>query len=480
MTVRSNKTQIEEHHCFEALGQRILVNVATSLFYSINNVVADFIALTTRFPFDKAVARLRRKYRSSDVDEALAYLEKERFLAAKPAALPKPPAPKWPLRTLELCVTHACNLGCRYCYGGAPDADCSLRYGATKPHMDEETALRGIDFLVEGSGKVKELNVVFFGGEPLLNFELIKRVTHYCRAKAKETGKRFNLSMVTNGTRITAEVARFTRANRIGMQVSIDGPPRIQDVNRPFLDGSGSHETVLAGLKELKTAGFRHLPARATAAHGAFDNLNVLKHLVDMGFTSVHIEPALGDSAYGALTRRDMAKLIRQEEAVAAFFVERIRAGQYFNYHSLVRHVRGTRVVQDKRHFFCGAGRGLVTLANDGSLYPCHRFAGCEEFRLGTLDTGIDNAKRMPFRTLHVDARPGCKSCWARYFCGGGCWRHAYDAHGGLERPDETFSCVLIRRQIELAMAVNTILNVSDRQIIDGIFEEDTLSYLKA
>ncbi len=480
--MEKERLQLTESHYFVALGRRLLLNVPTGLFYEVNNVVADLVQSASRNgTLSAAGARMLKKYRREDVDEAVAYLEEEGFFVAAPPEPPKPPLRNWPMRTLELCITHACNLACRYCYGGKPgDVDCALRYGAERAHMDQETALRGVDFLFKASGRLKRINVVFFGGEPFLNFELMRRVTGYCRAKEKQTGKRVNLSVVTNGTRLNEETARFVKANRIGVQISIDGPARIQDSNRPFPGGASSYETVIEGMQALRKAGVGHLPARATAAHNGLDNLGVLKHLVDLGFSSVHIEPALGDSAYGALTRRDVAKLIRQEEEVAAFFVDQIKAGHYFNYHSLVRHVRGTRVVQEKRHFFCGAGRGLVTLTSEGAFYPCHRFAGCEDFRLGSLDEGIDDTKRAPFRTLHVDSRPGCKSCWARYLCGGGCWRHAYDAHGGLEQPDEAHSCRLIRRQIELAMAVNTILSVTDRQIIDGIFEDVTLSYLKA
>lgn len=475
--------RLAEHHRFEALGQRVLLNVATSLFYQVNNVVFDLVGLCETLSVAGAVGRMRRRYKGAAIEEALDYLEKAGFFSKNGGAEMRPPARHYPLRNLELILTHACNLACRYCYGSPSPGDNGgggpLLYGAKLAHMPEPVALAGVDYLFAHAGNLKHINLIFFGGEPFLNLPVMKKVTAYCREREKTTGKKVDLSVVTNGTHLRDDVIRFVNEQRISVQISIDGPPAIHDRNRPQRGGAGSYDAMMPGVRALLAARPGRVPARATASAGAMDNLAVLKHLVGLGFKSVHVEPSLHDSGSGTFTPADIEEMLRQEDAVAAFFLERIRAGEYFNYHTLVRHVRDTRVVREKRRFYCGAGRGLLTLSSEGAFYPCHRFVGNPDYCLGTLEAGIDESKRAPFRALHVDARPECRACWARYFCGGGCWKHAQEANGGLKAPDSAYACRLTRRQVELAMAINAELDVSDKEILNGIFESATLPYLK-
>ncbi len=471
-----------EVHCFSALEQRIVVNVATSLFYAVNNVAFELVGNASHTNWTDALKRAKKRFRAADVEEAAAYLERERFLYSPPKAPPLAAPCLRPLSTLELCVTHACNLACRYCYGRHGNChDDTPLYGSAVAHMPVEVAVKAVDLFWAGSGKLKELNLTFFGGEPFLNLPLMRKIAEYCRAKEKDTGKRIHFSVVTNGTLLEEEAVSFVREFKVGVQVSIDGPAALHDRNRPFRDGTGSYDAVMAGVRRLRAGRKTRVPARITAAHGATDNVGVFRHLIDLGFASVHIEPALGGGCNGAgLTTGDVDELLRQEEGVARHFLELIHSGRYANYHGLVRHLRDTRVIHERRRHYCGAGRGLICVSNEGEFYPCHRFVGVKQHCLGTVETGIAHTGRRPFHTLTVDTRPGCRDCWARYFCGGGCWSHAHTAHGGLEKPDENGACRLLRRQIELAMAVNAALNVPDQAIISGIYDETTLPHLKA
>lgn len=477
----TSATVVAEYHCFQALGLPMVLHVDRCLFYEVNNLTFHLLCTLRNRSMDDTILYLLRRYRKQDIDSAIDNLWREDFFSETPWPRPQPETVKRPFSTLELCVTHGCNLACRYCYGARGHSECEsgVLYGAQSGPMARETAMRGVDFLYANSGRLKTINIVFFGGEPFLNFALMKEVTAYCREKARQNGKSFDLSVVTNGTLFGEEQVRFVNENRIGVQISIDGPPDIHNANRPYRDGSGSYGAVASTLALLRKSGRRHVPARTSAASGNADTMRTFLHLLEMGFTSVHIEPCLAQSGDAAMTPADVDALIAQEEEIAAHFVKQIRAGHYLNYHGLVRHVRGTRVVHERRYHYCGAGRGLICLSNEGDFYPCHRFLGMKEFRIGNLDAGIDDSKREPFRTLHVDARPACRDCWARYFCGGGCWSHAVGANGTLETPDEEYSCRLIRRQIELAMAINASLRVSDRAIVQGIYESETLPYLK-
>lgn len=473
-------TDVAGWHCFEALGQRILLNVATSLYFRVSNVVYDLVSRATAQGWEQGLAYVRKRYRKRDVAEALASLEELQSGEAPPVV--KPPRG---LGHIELSVTHACNLACRYCYGctenGRSQTGPRTLYGGTAAHMPESIALEGVDLLLRESARRKEVGITFFGGEPFLNLPLLERTAAYAKDAAAHTGKKLSLSVVTNGTLLNNDALRFVKAHNVSVQISIDGPPELHDNNRPFPDGRPTYDLVMQGVRRLARARKRRIPARVTASRNGFDNPAVFEHLAGLGFGSVHIEPALGDSGDGTCLRAaDIGEYLRQEEDVAARFLAHIRAGRYLNYHGLVRFIRDTRVVHQRRQYYCGAGRGLVCVSNDGDLYPCHRFLGKKDYVIGTVDSGIDAAKRRPFTELRVDARPGCRDCWARYFCGGGCWSHAVAAHGTLEHPDEEKACRIIRRQIELSMAVNAAIGVSDQEILTGIYEESTLAHLKA
>lgn len=471
---------LSAHHCFEALGERLLLNVDTSLFYRINNVVFDLVTEADRQGWDRAVTTIKKRYRAKDVQDAIDYLKREKFFSRGRYNAEKPSLKLRPLSTLELCVTHGCNLNCRYCYGRHDTGNVDPLYGSACTQMPESTAFKAIDIFWEGTGSLKELNLTFFGGEPFLNLPLMQATADYCRKKEKESGKKIRLSVVTNGTLLDAAAINFVKTYGVSVQISIDGPAPVQDYNRPFRDGGGSYTSVLEGMRRLRASGRKHIPARVTAAAGNGDSLEIFRHLINLGFSSVHLEPDLGGGCEGeGLSSDEVDRLIQREEQVARCLVDLIQEGRYANYHGLVRHVRDTRVVHNRRYFYCGAGRGLICVSNEGEFYPCHRFLGIKAYCLGTIDTGIDHQKRVPFNTRHVDTRSGCRECWARYFCGGGCWSHAHNTHGTLDRPDEERSCRLVRRQIELAMAVNALLDVSDQAIISGIFDETTLSYLK-
>lgn len=460
---------------------RLLLNVEMSLFYAVNNVVYDLVSTAGKAGWPVTLNQVSRRYRSRDVHDAVAYLKRAGFFTPQAISYKPPRTRLRPLSTLELCVSHGCNLNCRYCYGRHDDghsAGKSPLYGSSHTSMSREIACKAVDQFMAESGALKELNLTFFGGEPFLNLPLMEYIADYCKRKQENSGKKMLFSVVTNGTLLDDDALQFIRRYRVSVQISIDGTPLIQDANRPFQDGTGSYDSVIAGMRRLRALGRNHIPARATAATGNADSVEVFRHLINAGFSSVHLEPDLGGNGLG-LSEADLDLLIKQEEAVAALLVSLVQQGRYANYHGLVRHVRDTRVVHDRRYFYCGAGRGLICVSNEGEWYPCHRFVGIKQYCLGTIDSGIDHDKRIPFNTLHVDKRPGCRDCWARYFCGGGCWSHAHNAHGALEQPDEKRACRLIRRQIELAMAVNALLDVSDQAIISGIYDESTLSYLK-
>jgi uncharacterized protein len=265
--------------------------------------------------------------------------------------------------------------------------------------------------------------------------------------------------------------------HKIGCQISIDGPKEIQDANRCLPDGSGSYDHILPGIRALIAARPGRVPARVTAARDRIFLPKVAEHLLSLGFGSVHIEPDIGNFPETAVTQTDVAAIREQNEALAAFLVKSVRGNRYFNYTNLVRFIRQTRVIQERLAHHCGAGRTYFALSQDGAFYPCHRFVGMDDFRMGDLDSGMDVSLTKKILNLTVDDRPVCRDCWARYLCGGGCWKHAVDRNGSLETPDDT-SCEIIRHTIECAMAVNTELKVRDKDILSDMYEKTAEPYL--
>jgi uncharacterized protein len=266
--------------------------------------------------------------------------------------------------------------------------------------------------------------------------------------------------------------------NKVGCQISIDGPREMHDRSRCLPDGSGSYDAILPGVKNLIARRRGRVPARVTICHTPLDLPAALKHLLALGFGTVHLEPARGSSGSLMVTPDDLAAIKTQNEAIALFLVESVRNNRFFNYSNLVKYIRQTRVVRERLAHYCGAGRTYFALSQDGAFYPCHRFVGLDDYRMGDIDTGMDLGLQRKILDLTVDNRPGCRECWARYLCGGGCWKHAVDAHGGLEAPDEDVSCELIRHQIECAMAINSELGVEDKDILSQLYEEATEPYL--
>lgn len=475
---------LKEHHLFQRFDKQILFNGETMLFYEVTPTVSDLVSSLEKNPEVDPVAPLRKKYGRWEIKSAITYLEKEEFFrkgdgdhrSIRPI-LKK----RRGIRHLELLVTHRCNMACRYCYGahGQEEWDQGpYLYGADSGGMTFDTAKKGVDYLFEASGPQKELSVIFFGGEPLLEIDLLERIVPYIRAKEKETGKKADLSLSTNGLLLTPKIVDFLAKNRIGCQVSIDGPAGIHDRTRLLPNGKGSYDAIVPGVKRLISRRLGKVPARVTAVRELIDLEGVVSHLFGLGFGSVHVEPAIGSSGDMGVTNEDVEEIKRQNEALALFLVESVKNNRFFNYSNLVKHIRQTRVVKERLAYYCGAGRTYFALAQDGGFYPCHRFVGMDEYRMGDVAEGIDLAFQKKIVSLTVDNRPVCRECWARYLCGGGCWKHAVDAHGSLGTPEDKLSCQIIKHEIECAMAINSELAVSDQDILSTIYEEASEPYL--
>ncbi|MGI6177335.1 MAG: thioether cross-link-forming SCIFF peptide maturase [Eubacterium sp.] len=351
------------------------------------------------------------------------------------------------IKALCLHVAHACDLTCSYCFAGQG------KFHGKSALMSEETAKRAIDFLVENSGQRHNLEVDFFGGEPLLNFDVVKKTVAYARSIEKEHGKNFRFTLTTNGMGINDEVIDFVNRECYNVVLSLDGRREIHDRERRTVDGRGSYDIIVPKFQKLVEArGDKNYYIRGTFTHYNPDFMKDVRHMLDLGFTKLSMEPVVCDpSSRFALTEEDMPVIFRQYEELADLLLERRRMGKPFVfYHYMLDLEHGPCVY--KRISGCGSGTEYFAVTPSGDLYPCHQFVGESAFRAGDIYNGITAPKlRDEFKLCNVYARDECRDCWAKLYCSGGCAANAYHSTGSIKGVYE-YGCELFRKRIECAL----------------------------
>lgn len=351
------------------------------------------------------------------------------------------------IKALCLHVAHACDLTCSYCFAGQG------RFHGKSALMSEETAKRAIDFLVENSGERRNLEVDFFGGEPLLNFDVVKKTVAYARSIEKEHGKNIRFTLTTNGMGIDDDVIDFVNRECYNVVLSLDGRREIHDRERRTADGRGSYDIIVPKFQKLVAArGDRNYYMRGTFTHYNPDFMKDVRHMLDLGFTKLSMEPVVCDpSSRFALTDEDMPVVFRQYEELADLLLERKRAGKPFVfYHYMLDLEHGPCVY--KCISGCGSGTEYFAVTPSGDLYPCHQFVGESSFLAGNIFDGITATElRDEFKLCNVYARDECRDCWAKLYCSGGCAANAYHSTGSIKGVYE-YGCELFRKRIECAL----------------------------
>ncbi|MBZ5526774.1 MAG: quinohemoprotein amine dehydrogenase maturation protein [Acidobacteriia bacterium] len=357
-----------------------------------------------------------------------------------------PPAP-FPQRSLVLNVANDCNLGCSYCFAAQGD------YGTPKRMMQEETARSSVDFLLANSADQKNVTLVFFGGEPLMNLGLIRRVVAYAGEASAKAGKHVDFTMTTNATGLTTEVIDFLSENRIGVSVSIDGPKEYNDLRRTYKNGMGSYDHVRPRILELlhrhKT---RPVAARATLTHGITAVEECFWHLLDMGFHEVGFAPVTSSAQEDfALTSEELWTVLEAFRKLSDIYVERALKNESFGFSNL-SNLLGELHTGISKNYPCGAGLGLLGVGADGDLYLCHRFSESPAHRMGSVQEGLDVARQTDFLSrAHLSNKPHCGTCWVRHVCAGGCYHEANTHYGSLYHANAHY-CEWIRSWIDLGL----------------------------
>ena len=351
------------------------------------------------------------------------------------------------LKALCLHVAHDCNLSCTYCFAGEGE------YHGERGLMTFETGKRALDFLIENSGSRHNLEVDFFGGEPLMNWDVVKRLVAYGREQEKKYNKNFRFTVTTNGVLLNDEIIDFCNREMGNVVISLDGRREVNDRMRSSRNGKGSYDLIVPKFQHfMEKRGDGEYYMRGTYTHYNTDFLQDLLHMADLGFTELSIEPVVAPpEADYALKEEDLPKILEQYDQLAVEMLKREKEGRGFTfYHYMIDLEGGPCVV--KRVSGCGVGTEYMAVTANGDLYPCHQFAGEEKYKLGNVFDGVTNPEvRDEFKLCNVYAHPECKDCFAKMYCSGGCAANASHTTGSVTGVSE-MGCKIHRCRIENAL----------------------------
>ncbi len=353
------------------------------------------------------------------------------------------------IKALCLHVAHTCNLNCEYCFAGQG------KYHGEDALMSFEVGKAALDFLVKNSGTRKNLEVDFFGGEPLVNFDVVKRLVAYARSIESKTGKHFRFTLTTNGVLLDDDVIDFLNKEMNNVVLSLDGRKEINDAKRKRLDGQGSYDIIVPKFQNfVKKRGDKEYYMRGTFTRNNLDFTNDIFHMLDLGFKELSMEPVVSkpDTDY-ALREEDLDTIYEQYEILAKEMIKRRREGNPFTFYHYMIDLTGGPCIY-KRITGCGSGTEYLAVTPNGDFYPCHQFVGDKNFLIGNVRDGITNTKlRDEFKLCNVYSRKECENCWAKLYCSGGCAANSFHTTGSINGVYE-YGCKLFKKRIECAIMV--------------------------
>lgn len=353
------------------------------------------------------------------------------------------------VKALCLHIAHDCNLACHYCFAEEGE------YKGRRALMDYETGKKALDFLIANSGSRRNLEVDFFGGEPLMNLDVVKRLVSYGREQESVHNKKFRFTLTTNGVLLNDEVMEFANQEMDNVVLSIDGRKEVHDAMRPFRNGRGSYELIVPKFQKLaELRNQTRYYVRGTFTHHNLDFSKDVLHLADLGFQQISVEPVVAspDADY-AIRPEDLPEIYKEYDALAREMLQRRRNGKGFQFFHFMIDLSGGPCVA-KRLSGCGSGTEYLAVTPWGDLYPCHQFVGMEEFLMGNVTEGIKNRElRDEFKLCNVYAKEKCRQCFAKFYCSGGCAANSYHFHGHINDAYD-IGCELQRKRVECAIMI--------------------------
>ena len=357
------------------------------------------------------------------------------------------------VKALCLHIAHDCNLACQYCFAEEGE------YHGRRALMSFEVGKKALDFLIANSGNRRNLEVDFFGGEPLMNWEVVKQLVEYGRSKEKEYNKNFRFTMTTNGVLLNDEIMEYCNREMSNVVLSLDGRKEVNDKMRPFRGGKGSYDLIVPKFRKFaEMRGDRDYYVRGTFTRHNLDFSKDVMEFADLGFRSMSIEPVVAapEEEY-AIREEDLPQIMEEYDRLAEEYLKRKKEGRGFNFfHFNIDLIQGPCVA--KRLSGCGSGTEYLAVTPWGDLYPCHQFVGQEEFLLGNVDTGVTNERiRDEFKLCNVYAKDKCRDCFARFYCSGGCAANSYNFQGSITDAYD-IGCAMQKKRIECAIMLKAAL----------------------
>lgn len=444
-------------HQYKLNGYDIVLDSASGSVHLVDDIAYDIIEIFLSGSKTDVVNAIAKKYPSESIediaecyDEIVTLKENGQLFAEDNF---EPLAPKLKeksagiVKALCLHVAHSCNLNCSYCFASQG------KYHGERAIMSYEVGKQALDFLVAHSGTRRNLEVDFFGGEPLLNFDVVKQLVAYARSIEKAHNKNFRFTLTTNGMLIDDDVIDFANKEMSNVVLSLDGRKEVHDRFRVDYAGNGSYDRIVPLFQKLvKARGNKNYYMRGTFTHHNPDFLNDIKTMLDLGFTELSMEPVVcAEDSPSALTAEDLPIVLNQYEELAKLLIERRKEGRPFTFYHYMIDLKGGPCIY-KRISGCGSGTEYMAVTPQGDLYPCHQFVGEEKFRLGNVYEGVTNtAMQNEFAKCNVYTRSECRDCWAKLYCSGGCAANAYHATGSVNGVYK-YGCELFKKRMECAI----------------------------
>ncbi len=458
VSMKVRKTLI---HAYKLGGYNIILDIHSGGVHVVDNLGYDIVTnLTAPIPQEcpqELVDKLSATYSKEDILDC--YYEIT-VLVAQGVLFSEDDYSKFenlmvlsPIKAMCLHISHDCNLRCAYCFAGTGD------YGGGRKNMPSDVGKLAVDYLIEKSAGRTNLEIDFFGGEPLINFDVVKEIVTYARSLEEQHGKVFRFTLTTNGVLLDDDKIDFINREMYNVVLSIDGRKETNDHVRRRVDGSGCYESIMPKFKKLVDArGDGQYYVRGTFTKYNMDFAQDVIHLHECGFDQISVEPVVSDPKYAyALTEADLPTIFAEYENLADIMIKRANTNKDFNFfHFMMDLEQGPCAI--KRLRGCGAGNEYVAITPDGDVYPCHQFVGTDGWKMGSVyDKSIDEEMKKQFASATVYGKEECKKCWAKFYCSGGCNANSVQYCGDMKKP-HTLSCELEKKRVECAIMIKAAL----------------------
>jgi len=440
-------------HKFYLNDRYVVLDVYSGAVHVVDGIVYDILDYYKDNSLEEIIEKLSGKYEISQIKEAydeISTLEREGLLYSEEVDTRNISYNSDNvIKAMCLHVAHDCNLRCKYCFASQGD------FKGERSLMSLEVGKRALEFLCENSGRRRNLEVDFFGGEPLMNFDLVKELVNYGREIENKYNKHFRFTITTNGVLLDDEKIDYINENMDNVVLSLDGRKDVNDNMRKTVTGKGSYDVIIPKFKELvKRRGDKDYYIRGTFTSYNLDFSEDALHFYNEGFKKISIEPVVTspENDY-ALKEEHVDEILREYEKFSKEYIDiKKKDKDFLFFHFMIDLKQGPCLA--KRSIGCGAGSEYVAVTPEGELYPCHQFVGNEDFKLGDVFSGVLNTKkREEFKKANVFAKEECKSCWAKFYCSGGCHANAYNTNGDILKPYR-IGCEMEKKRIECAISI--------------------------